>query len=185
MLNFSVQKAPIPLSFLLSCVSNIIYFCVSNLQSLFAFLSIIQWNLTCSRSHLSNLSQSAFFLGSLLGAWIWGSAADRFGRRKIFFLTTALMSIFGMLTALSFSYYSFIFFRLCTATSGAGALLSLYVLGIELVGKSGRNFAGMAGMVIFALSYPVLAIMAYFIRSWRWLTLLISAGSLVAFTLIR
>lgn len=124
-------------------------------------------------------------MGSLLGAWIWGTMSDEIGRRKVFFLTSALSILSGIGTALSCGYYSFIFFRLCSAISVAGALISCYVLCLELIGKSRRNFAGMAGSVIYALAYPVLAVLAHYIRNWRLFTLLASASYIVVFKLIR
>ena len=146
---------------------------------------IIQWNLICSKSNLPNLSQSSFFVGSLLGAWIWGTLADMYGRRTIFFLTSMLLILSGIGTALSFSYYSFTFFRLCSGMSAAGTLLTCYVLCLEIVGKSGRKIVGIVGSTIFSLSFPLLSILAYFIRNWRLLTLLISASNIVVFALIR
>lgn len=146
---------------------------------------VIQWDLVCSKSNLPNLSQSVYFVGALIGAWIWGIVTDKFGRRKVFFLTSLLMILSGIGTALSVGYYSFVFFRLCSGINCAGALLSCYVLCIEIVGKSGRKVAGLTGSAIFSVGYPILAILAYFIRNWRLLTLLISASNFIVFALIR
>lgn len=148
------------------------------------FLSMIQWNLICGKANFSYLSQSAFFVGALLGAWIWGTMSDKFGRRKVFFITSFLMILSGLGTSLSFNYYSFVFFRVCLASSFSGCLLSSYVLCIELVGKSRRNLAGVFCAIVFGLSYLLLAVLAYFIRNWRVLSFLLSASNVLVFALV-
>ena len=112
-------------------------------------------------------------------------AADKIGRKKVLFLSSALMTFFGICTSLSIGYLSFTFFRFCIGVSGSGVLLSSYVLCLELVGKSARTLAGLFGSAVFAVGYPVLAVLAYYIRNWRWLVLLVSVGYVVIFALYK
>ena len=133
-----------------------------------------QWNLVCSKSSLPNMSQSVYFVGSLLGAWLWGTVADKIGRKKVFYITLTCTIISGLGFGLSPSYAVFVVFRLLNAISCAGVVLTSYVLSMEIVGVSARSFAGIAGSGFFAIGYPILACLAYFIRSWRWLCVVIS-----------
>jgi putative MFS transporter len=131
------------------------------------------------------MSQSVFFIGSLIGAWVWGTVADKIGRRKVFFITLALAIISGFGYGLSPGYAIFVFFRLLSAISGAGLILSSYVLSVEIVGISARSYAGIAGAGFFSFAYPLLALLAYFIHSWRWLSVVISLLGLGYFPLWR
>ena len=131
------------------------------------------------------MSQSVFFIGSLIGAWLWGSVADKIGRKKVFFITIVCTIISGFGFGLAPNYTVFALFRLTSAVSGAGVILSSYVLSVEIVGMSARSFVGIAIAGFFSLSYPSLALLAYFIRSWRWLCVVISLLGLGYFPLWR
>lgn len=145
----------------------------------------LQWDLVCTKSSWPNMSQSVFFVGSLIGAWLWGSIADKIGRKKVFFITIACTILSGLGFGLAPSYAVFVFFRLTSAVSGAGVILSGYVLSVEVVGMSARSFVGIASSGFFSLTYPCLAVLAYFIRSWRWLCVVVSLIGLGFFPLWR
>jgi len=123
-----------------------------------------QWNLICDKSSLTNLSQ---FIGAMLGAWIWGTLADRIGRRKVFFITVVLSATSGFGYSLAPNYTVFLFFRLLVAMNCAGIVLGSYVLSLEIVSKEWRAFVGLSFGVFFSLSFPLLAGLAYLIPHWR------------------
>jgi len=60
---------------------------------------------------------SCYVTGAVLGALGFGAATDRYGRRKIFYLTLALYIAGTALTACSWNFWSFAVFR---ALTGAG-----------------------------------------------------------------
>lgn len=74
--------------------------------------------------HLTNLEASwilsIWFVGIMVGAYLFGYLADRFGRRRLFLLTLVLYGIFTFLTAFAWGYRSFMFLRSLTAV-GVGA----------------------------------------------------------------
>lgn len=74
--------------------------------------------------HLTNLEASwilsIWFVGIMVGAYLFGYLADRFGRRRLFLLTLVLYGIFTFLTAFAWGYRSFMFLRALTAV-GVGA----------------------------------------------------------------
>jgi len=63
------------------------------------------------------LASSFYLLGAVCGALIFGWMTDRFGRKKLFFITLALYSLATAATAFSFDLVSFCVFRFFT---GAG-----------------------------------------------------------------
>jgi len=74
--------------------------------------------------HLTNLQASwilsIWFVGIMVGAYLFGYLADRFGRRRLFLLTLLLYGVFTFLTAFAQGYVSFMALRLLTAV-GVGA----------------------------------------------------------------
>src|SRR5258708_16869959 len=63
---------------------------------------------------------SIWFVGIMVGAYLFGYLADRFGRRRLFLLTLLLYGLFTFLTAFALGYGSFMVLRLLTAV-GVGA----------------------------------------------------------------
>ncbi len=74
--------------------------------------------------HLSNLQASwilsIWFVGLMLGAYLFGYLADRYGRKRLFLATLLLYGTFTFLTAFAWSYNSLMVLRLLTAI-GVGA----------------------------------------------------------------
>jgi MFS family permease len=74
--------------------------------------------------HLTNLEAtwilSIWFVGIMIGAYLFGYLADRFGRRRLFLLTLLLYGLFTFATAFASGYRSFMVLRLLTAV-GVGA----------------------------------------------------------------
>jgi MFS family permease len=62
-------------------------------------------------------SASCYLAGAVLGALLFGYGADRFGRKKLFFITVAVYLIGTALSAFSWNFASYAFFR---ALTGAG-----------------------------------------------------------------
>lgn len=60
---------------------------------------------------------SVWFVGIIVGAYLFGYLADRFGRRRLFLLTLLLYGLFTFLTAFARGYGSFMALRLLTAVS--------------------------------------------------------------------
>jgi MFS family permease len=62
-------------------------------------------------------SASCYLAGAVIGALLFGYGTDRFGRKKLFFITVAVYLIGTALSAFSWNFASYAFFR---ALTGAG-----------------------------------------------------------------
>src|SRR6201987_3558668 len=62
-------------------------------------------------------SATCYLAGAVLGALLFGYGTDRFGRKKLFFITVAVYLIGTALSAFSWNFWSYAFFR---AITGAG-----------------------------------------------------------------
>ncbi len=74
--------------------------------------------------HLSNLQaswvMSIWFVGIMIGAYLFGYLADRYGRKRLFLATLTLYGTFTFLTAFAWDYAALMALRLLTAI-GVGA----------------------------------------------------------------
>ena len=62
-------------------------------------------------------SATFYLAGAVIGALLFGYGTDRFGRKKLFFITVAVYLIGTALSGFSWSFASYAFFR---ALTGAG-----------------------------------------------------------------
>ena len=62
-------------------------------------------------------SATCYLAGAVLGALLFGYGTDRFGRKKLFFITVAVYLIGTALSGFSWNFWSYVFFR---AVTGAG-----------------------------------------------------------------
>lgn len=132
---------------------------------------VTEWDLICSRSSLPSFTQSLFFLGAVVGSGVFGTLADRIGRKRTFFIAM-ILTIFAQLGCyIAPSYHFFATCRFLVGMFTQGQVLSAYVLTLELLGPSKRTVVGLTLMGVFAFSFPILAVLAYYITEWRTLYL--------------
>ncbi|KAL2495710.1 Organic cation/carnitine transporter 3 [Forsythia ovata] len=140
-----------------------------------AHTSIIsEWSLECSGSIITGLPASFFFLGCLTGGFVLATLADSsLGRKNMLVLSCLLMSLTGVLTALSTNLWMYTALRFITGFARATIGTCALVLPTELVGKKWRGNVGIIGFIWFTLGFLSLPGIAYLIRgsSWRLLYL--------------
>ncbi|XP_070567114.1 organic cation transporter protein-like [Ptychodera flava] len=134
-----------------------------------------EFDLVCDRYYLGALTSSMYMVGRLLGAVLFGALSDKIGRLPTLLITLILVCGPGVACAFSPNIIAFSAFRLIIGAAATGAFLVAFVIGTELVGPSKRVFAGLVIEFYFSAGYMVFAGLAYFIRHWWILQLVISA----------
>jgi MFS family permease len=79
------------------------------------------------------IAGSAYLAGAVLGAIFFGWLTDRFGRKKLFFITVAVYLTATAATALSWNLWSFILFRFLTGAGIGGEYTAINSTIQELV----------------------------------------------------
>lgn len=150
----------------------------------FAFVSF-QWNLVCKHAFKADLVQSVLMTGSLFGALVLGTLADRYGRRKIWYISFTGLIVFAFASSFAPTYKIYTLLRFLTGFFVGGEILSAFVLATELIGPSYRGFAGTMAQCFFTCGLLILPIIAYLVRDWRTLTVLLSLPFCVFILLFR
>ncbi|XP_070569258.1 organic cation transporter protein-like [Ptychodera flava] len=134
-----------------------------------------EFDLVCDRYYLGALTSSMYMVGRLLGAVLFGALSDKIGRLPTLLITLITLCGSGVACAFSPNIIAFSAFRLIIGAATTGSFLVAFVIVTELVGPSKRVFAGMVTQFYFSAGYMVFAGLAYFIRDWWILQIVISA----------
>ncbi|XP_032194699.1 solute carrier family 22 member 16 isoform X2 [Mustela erminea] len=143
---------------------------------------VTQWDLVCNREWYASMVQPVFMVGVLLGAMIFGHFSDRIGRRFVLWITSTGIFFFGVAVAFSSDFYSFMITRFLLAMSGSGYLVVVFVYVMEFIGMKSRTWACIQMHSFFAIGTMVVALTAYFVRTW-WIYQIILSTVTVPFVL--
>lgn len=172
-----------PVSF--QCINETIEKCSADCpeliydRSIFTETIVVEWDLVCNYSQLANLSQTVFMLGFLIGSLLFGSWADKFGRRSPLVAAVFIQLASGVATAFAPWFWLFCVLRFILALATAGTLVVSFVLLMELVGEKRRELVSILYHVPFTIGHITLPIFAYFLRDWRWFQLALSMVSIL------
>ncbi|XP_003468271.1 solute carrier family 22 member 20 [Cavia porcellus] len=150
-------------------------------RSVFPSTIVMEWDLVCEARTLRDLAQSIYMAGVLLGAAVFGSLADRLGRRAPLVWSYLQLAVSGAATAYFNSFSAYCVFRFLMGMTFSGIILNSLSLVVEWMPTQGRTVAGILLGYSFTMGQLVLAGIAYLIRPWRWLQLAVSAPFLIFF----
>ncbi|CAA6658335.1 unnamed protein product [Spirodela intermedia] len=136
------------------------------------------WGLVCGAKYKVGLAQSSFFAGCMVGAGVATSRTPSWEEGALT-VVCALNAAFGLLTALSPSFWVYAVLRVLTGFSTGGVGLCAFVLATEPVGPSKRGVAGMSTFYFFAGGSPP-SLGPFLFRSWRVLYVVTSLPSVVS-----
>ena len=131
---------------------------------------------------------AAFFLRSLINSipiqfssLIFFLLLCRFGRKMTLLPSVAAVIIIGFLSAFSPNLSIYIIARVLTGFFIPGGSVQMFVLISEYVGPKWRPFAGITLWLAFAVSVVVLGAIAYFVQTWKMLTIITTAPYAICF----
>uniref|UniRef100_A0A8C5QEF7 Major facilitator superfamily (MFS) profile domain-containing protein n=1 Tax=Leptobrachium leishanense TaxID=445787 RepID=A0A8C5QEF7_9ANUR len=148
-------------------------------QELYLSTIITEWDIVCENDWKGPLTTSLFFVGVLVGSFISGQLSDRFGRKKVLFITMAVQTGFSIVQVFSTSWEMFAILFLIVGMGQIPNYVAAFILGSEILSKSARIiFSTLGTCVFYAIGYMLLPLFAYFIRDWRTLLLALAVPGL-------
>lgn len=140
---------------------------------------VAEWDLVCDSRALKPMAQSIYLSGILVGAAVCGYASDRLGRRPVLSWSYLQMAAAGTAVAFAPSFTAYCLLRFLVAFAVAGVMLSTGSLLMEWT--SARVLAMTGNALGFSFGQILMAAVAYGVRDWAWLQLLVSAPFFVCF----
>ena len=149
-------------------------------DSLFHSTVVTEWGLVCDGHQgqlMVDLGYTCFTVGVFFGVLVPGFFADRFGRKKMMFLTMLVSAVSTLASAFSPSYTFFLVTRVFTGFGTLGTFVTMCILAVEITSAKHKSLVGNLVHILWAPGQMVMALMAYFIRDWRTLHIAVSVPS--------
>ncbi|XP_043931780.1 solute carrier family 22 member 6-A-like [Protopterus annectens] len=147
----------------------------------FSSTIISEWDLVCSSKSLKQMAQSVYMGGVLGGGIIFGSLSDRFGRKSILIWSYLHLAVSGTLTAFSPNFIAYCIFRFLCGMAVSGIILITLSLIMEWTPTRTRALLGTLNGHCYTSGQLILAGVAYGIRNWQLLQIVVSAPFFVFF----
>ncbi|MGQ3016866.1 MFS transporter [Phenylobacterium sp.] len=139
-------------------------------------------NLTATQVGLTG---SAYILGAVFGALVFGRLTDRFGRKKLFTATVFVYMVATIATGFSWDFWSFMLFRFLTGAGIGGEYGAVNSAIQELIPARRRGFTDLVingsfwlGAALGALSSIFLLNADFIDPAWGWRLAFIIGGAL-------
>ncbi|XP_067125125.1 organic cation transporter protein-like isoform X1 [Centruroides vittatus] len=143
-----------------------------------------EWNLICENSWLASFTNSVYFLGYFLSAFVTGHLSDKYGRRPIILLSACSMSICSIICIFSANYWMFTIVRFLISFFRVGIFLPYFVLMSEVLDTEHRKYIVLVDMAMWGTSKLILASITWFLTEWRYLQLIFTVPSILLIPLL-
>ncbi|XP_012268091.2 carcinine transporter-like [Athalia rosae] len=140
----------------------------------------LEW--VCDKAYYSSVAQTLFFVGSIIGGFVFGYVADHHGRLPALIACNTVALLGSIATSFSNSFWSFCLCRLFVGTAFDNCFNILFIIVIEYVDPKRRTFmVNMSFGFYFAASTSLLPWIAYYVADWRLLSWITATPAVIVF----
>ncbi|KAJ8314949.1 LOW QUALITY PROTEIN: hypothetical protein KUTeg_007099 [Tegillarca granosa] len=141
--------------------------------------STYHFNLVCDRKIDITHATMGFFGGCLTAAVVMGTLGDIIGRKPTACFCNAVTFFASLALTWAPNITVFSILRFLIGMGVFGYFTQSFIIGLELVGPSKRIYTGLIIELVFCLGELILLALAYFIRDWQTLQLVLTAPSVI------
>ena len=137
-----------------------------------------EWILACDRQYLEQLAMTLYFVGVMLGGFVFGQLSDYFGRQRMLIVCIGSEAVIGIIVYFIHNLTAFIVLKFFQGMFLQGLQSITVVMIMENLTAKSRTFCGVIAAAFWPLGILVAAVFGYFIQDWRTLHLVLSCLSL-------
>ncbi|KAK1875010.1 Solute carrier family 22 member 6-A, partial [Dissostichus eleginoides] len=131
---------------------------------------------------VSEMIQTIYMGGVLTGAIVYGGLSDRYGRRSVLIWSYLQLGVLGCSSAFLPSYSTYCAFRFLSGMAVSGVILNGFSLKVEWIPTKQRTLGGTLTSFFFTFGQMILAGLAYWLRDWRKLQLVVCLPQFLFFS---
>ncbi|XP_046545833.1 organic cation transporter protein-like [Haliotis rubra] len=148
-------------------------------KDMFSSTIVTKFGWVCDSELTRTHAQMIFMLGLLVGSVLLLSPADFIGRKKMF-MGSVILHIVSAISIAFVPNFAILGLLYCiNGMSGIAIWGNAFVVGVELVGPSKRVYTGMVCEFFWTCGSFVTATLAYFVRDWQRLQLIVSVPTVL------
>jgi len=132
------------------------------------------FELACDNEWKVTLAGTLFMVGMFVGGLTLANIADVIGRRLALLISGFFTAVAMTASAFSPNFTTFVVLRFFCGVFSISDFLIIFVWGIEAAGTKHRILVGFFYQVMFSVGGGILGLIAFFIRDWRTLQLVVS-----------
>ena len=121
----------------------------------------------CDKAFQGWLAKAMVYLGQVLVTIPLGMISDRYGRLKMLYPSIVIITTVGFASAFATELWQLMVSRLFLGSVIYGVYMPIFILSGEFVGPRYRPLSQTVMWFAFSAALLLLALMAYFARTWR------------------
>uniref|UniRef100_A0A8D2DU10 Major facilitator superfamily (MFS) profile domain-containing protein n=1 Tax=Sciurus vulgaris TaxID=55149 RepID=A0A8D2DU10_SCIVU len=143
-------------------------------RSSFLSTTVTEWDLVCESQSLNSVTKFVFMAGVLIGEIVCGYLTDRFGRRLVMTWSLFLLALMETYAALAPTFLVYCSLRFLAGISTTTILTNTVLLIVEWTTSKYQATVTTLAMLSASIGQIMLASLAYGIRNWHSLQLVVS-----------
>ncbi|XP_045711426.1 solute carrier family 22 member 9-like isoform X3 [Phyllostomus hastatus] len=154
-------------------------------RSAFSSTIVMQWDLVCDSASLNSVAKFSFMVGALVGGILYGRLSDRFGKRLMFRWCLLQIALTNTFAAVAPNFFIYCALRFLAGVPTMSILANCSALIVEWTVPRFQAMTVILSISVSCLGQMILGGLAFALRDWHTLQLVLSVPFFVFFVISR